>query len=148
MFWTISSSRDIIVLDLMKVSDIIDNYFTFYCQVYEYYYLSDISVCLEAHSMPHRGVPSSIIACLTRECLQASGVNGLSSAKRPLLTSADGIIVSCRSFSPSSQIPYRRQRQLLISASPTLTHVPRNQNASVDHCQDSFCVILNDMKKH
>ena len=50
--------------------------------------------------MPHRGVPASIIACLTRECLQTSGVHVLSSVKTPLLTPADGIIVSFRSFPP------------------------------------------------
>ena len=37
-----------------------------------------ISVCLDAHSVPHWGVPPGIEACLSRECLKASGrVKGL-----------------------------------------------------------------------
>ena len=31
-----------------------------------------IYVCLEAHAVPHGGVPPGITACLARECLQAS----------------------------------------------------------------------------
>ena len=40
-------------------------------------YSSNVSVCLEAHSVLHRRVPAGITACTTEECLQASaGVNG------------------------------------------------------------------------
>ena len=53
-----------------------------------------VSVCLEAHTMPHRGVHPGIAACLARECLQASaGGNGLIQHNYVLIVTNASIII-------------------------------------------------------
>ena len=56
-----------------------------------------ISVCLEAHAVPHRGVPPGITACLARECLQASaGVNGLTHLSFTFFYTCEGELTLAR----------------------------------------------------